>query len=228
MCDNWKRPPTEELSPEEFSKLPKSVTYVNVSGGEPFLRDDLAEIVHVLHKNLHRAKIDISTNGLLTDIIGDQMKEVLNVGARVGVRISVDGIGDRHDRVRGIKSAFEKTMDTINLLKEMGVKDLGIGCIASNYNLDQIKEVVKLAKKLKIEFMCCGVAQNSELTFSKNNKPIEDLEELKRQMEYMTREHMKTFSPRNWVRGYIDSGLYSFACKGSRKIPCYSGINFFS
>ena len=174
------------------------------------MRNDLADIIQVLHEHLG-AKIDISTNGFLTDNIKTQMEKILSIGAKVGVRISVDGIGDRHDQVRGVKGAFEKAMTSIKALQEMGVKDLGIGCVASNYNLDQISEVVKLAKNLKIEFMCAGVVQNSDLTFYRNNKSIQDLDELKRQLDYMAREHLKTFNPRNWVRAYIDSGLYSFS-----------------
>jgi MoaA/NifB/PqqE/SkfB family radical SAM enzyme len=227
MCDNWKRPLTEEMKPEEYSKLPKSVRYINVSGGEPFLRDDVPQIIRVLDKSLNRPKIDISTNGLLTDRIIPQMGEIKKIHARLGVRLSVDGIGERHDQVRGIKGAFDRVMATVKALKEMGFKDIGIGSVASNYNVDQITNVVKLAKSLNVEFMCCGVAQNSELTFSKSNKPIQNLSELKLQIDYMTREHMKTFKPRNWVRGYIDSGLYSFAYKGHREIHCSAGITFF-
>jgi radical SAM protein with 4Fe4S-binding SPASM domain len=227
MCDNWKRPPTEELAPEEFSKLPKSLRYINLSGGEPFLRDDLAEIVQVLHTSLNKPKIDISTNGFLTDKIEVQMKKILSIGARVGVRISVDGIGARHDQVRGTKGAYDKAIASVKLLQKMGLKDLGIGCVASNYNIDQLQEVVKLAKRLKVDFMCAGVVQNSELTFSKNNKPIQDLAELKRQLDYVATEQLKTFSPRNWVRAYIGSGLYYFASTGTRKIPCSAGISFF-
>jgi len=68
MCNIWKHPtkPDEEIKPETLEKLPR-LDFCNVTGGEPFLRDDILDIVDVIKKKSNR--VVISTNGYLTDRI---------------------------------------------------------------------------------------------------------------------------------------------------------------
>ena len=65
MCNRYKAPskPEEEISIETIKKLPK-MYFTNITGGEPFIRTDLKDIVRELYKKSDR--IVISTNGLLT------------------------------------------------------------------------------------------------------------------------------------------------------------------
>jgi len=226
MCDVWRKPPGQELKPQDYSRLPKSIKYINITGGEPFLRDDLADVIRVMHESCLTPKMDISTNGLLPARIEQQMKEILKIGAKVGVRVSVDGIGEHHDKVRGVENAFDKAMASVHILKEMGLKDIGIAYTATNYNIDQLQPTANLAKKLEVQFTCCGIAHNSEVYFSERNKPIENLEELRRQTVWLTREHLKSRHPTDWARAYVDSGNYYFAATGKRSIPCFAGTDF--
>ena len=68
MCNRYKAPsrPEEELSLETIKKLP-SMYFTNITGGEPFIRQDLEEIVEELYR--HSDRIVISTNGFFTDRI---------------------------------------------------------------------------------------------------------------------------------------------------------------
>jgi radical SAM protein with 4Fe4S-binding SPASM domain len=227
MCDIWRKPSGEELTPQDYSRLPKSLKYINISGGEPFLRDDLADIVWVMHESCLAPKIDISTNGLLPDRIGHYIKEILRTKAKVGVRVSLDGIGKRHDEIRGIVGAFEKVMTSVNILKEAGLTDIGLAYTATYNNVDQLQPVAELAKKINVQFTCCGTAHNSKIYFSEDNKTIKDLEGLKKQTTWFAREHLKSFLPADWARAYVNSGIYYFASTGKRKIPCFAGTDFF-
>jgi radical SAM protein with 4Fe4S-binding SPASM domain len=227
MCDIWQKPAGQELKPQDYSRLPKSIKYINITGGEPFLRDDLPDIVRVMYESCLAPKMDISTNGLLPARIEQQVKEIFKIGAKVGVRVSVDGIGKRHDEVRGIEGAFDKAIASVHILKEIGLKDIGIAYTATNYNIDQLQPVADLAKKLKVQFTCNGIAQNSEIYFGQPNQPIENQEELRKQTAWLTREHLKSSHPTDWVRAYVDSGNYYFAATGKRGIPCFAGTDFF-
>ena len=70
MCNRYKAPskPEEEISIETIKKLPK-MYFTNITGGEPFIRTDLKDIVRELYKKSDR--IVISTNGFFTDRIVD-------------------------------------------------------------------------------------------------------------------------------------------------------------
>ena len=75
MCNRYKAPskPEEEISIETIKKLPK-MYFTNITGGEPFIRTDLKDIVRELYKKSDR--IVISTNGFFTDRIVDLCKSV--------------------------------------------------------------------------------------------------------------------------------------------------------
>jgi MoaA/NifB/PqqE/SkfB family radical SAM enzyme len=104
MCDIWKQTPAErpELSPEDYRWLPASLRSINVSGGEPFLRDDLVEIVRVMREACPRARVVISTNGLATQ----RIVAAVPLMRDVAVRVSVDGVGEAHDTLRGVQGAW--------------------------------------------------------------------------------------------------------------------------
>ena len=81
MCNRYKAPskPEEEISIETIKKLPK-MYFTNITGGEPFIRTDLKDIVRELYKKSDR--IVISTNGFFTDRIVDLCKEFPQIGIR--------------------------------------------------------------------------------------------------------------------------------------------------
>ena len=93
MCNRYKAPskPEEEISIETIRKLPK-MYFTNITGGEPFIRTDLKDIVRELYKKSDR--IVISTNGFFTDRIVDLCKEF----PQIGIRISIEGLEQTNQR----------------------------------------------------------------------------------------------------------------------------------
>jgi MoaA/NifB/PqqE/SkfB family radical SAM enzyme len=226
MCDSWKREPGEELKPDEYSRLPKSLKFINISGGEPFLRDDLPQIIKVINENIG-SEICISSNGLATDRIERLMKEILKLKAKVRVMISIDGIGERHDEVRGVPGAFSRATATVEALKIMGLKDIGLAYLSTNQNVDQLMEVMNLSRKIKVDFTVVGTANSSKIALSPNNPQIDNLEELRRQYQRYVREQLKSYSVNKWGRAYYNSGTPYYAETGKRQIPCFAGSDFF-
>ena len=84
MCNRYKVParPEEEITLETIRKLPE-MYFTNITGGEPFIREDLKDIVRELQKKSNR--IVISTNGFFTDRIVDLCREFPNVGIRITI-----------------------------------------------------------------------------------------------------------------------------------------------
>ena len=100
MCNRYKAPskPEEEISLETIRKLPP-MYFTNITGGEPFIRTDLKDIVRELRKKSDR--IVISTNGFFTDRILDLCKEFPDIG----IRISIEGL----DAKPGMQSTIART-----------------------------------------------------------------------------------------------------------------------
>jgi len=88
MCHTWKYPSRreQEITIEDIEKLPSNLEYVNITGGEPTLRDDLVDIVGVLSKKAR--KVEISTNGYFTN----RLVEVAKKYTDIRIRVSVEGL----------------------------------------------------------------------------------------------------------------------------------------
>lgn len=102
--------------------------FTNITGGEPFIRTDLKDIVRELYKKSDR--IVISTNGFFTDRIVDLCKEFPNIG----IRISIEGLEETNNKIRGLDDGFNRGYTTLQKLVEMGMKDVGFGMTVQDAN----------------------------------------------------------------------------------------------
>ena len=114
------------------------------TGGEPFLRKDLLDIAMIYNKAGVK-HFQINTNGILTDKIVDFSKELLRKNIAFKFAISIDGLEQTHNNIRNMPGAFQKTTQTIKILKEMGV-DVGIIMTINKLNYKEVGEVVRYFK----------------------------------------------------------------------------------
>lgn len=150
MCDIWKRKSGRGLSPEIYKKLPKSLRDIDITGGKPFLRNDLVEIIKVIKNTCPKARILITTNGLLTEKITRNVKEVLNLGPkRLIISIAMDGPARVHDQLRGIKGNWKRAVATYKELKKLRSKrfDCFFGMTLSGKNYQLIEETYQELRK---------------------------------------------------------------------------------
>ena len=142
----------KELSIKEIEQVSKSMgrfLYLSLTGGEPFIREDLDQIIKIFHKNNGVNTIAISTNASLTTPTVKVVKSVLEDPScdtlNLVVNISLDGLREEHDKVRKLKGNFDMAMKTYNLLKEIKKKhpnlSLGIRMTYHALNQDKINEV---------------------------------------------------------------------------------------
>lgn len=108
MCDIWKNKTQSEMDPDEYLKLPSSLKRIGISGGEPYLRDDLPEIVKVCKGKNPNAQIFIYTNGLLPDRIEKISPKIVEYDRNIGIAVSLDGFSETHERIRGAKVVLIK------------------------------------------------------------------------------------------------------------------------
>ena len=108
MCDIWQHPTekSKELQPKELEILP-DVKFVNITGGEPFIREDLDEIVDVLFTKSPR--VVVSTSGWFEERIIKLAEKFPNIG----IRISIEGLSQKNDELRGRQGGFDKGLRTL-------------------------------------------------------------------------------------------------------------------
>lgn len=110
----------QELTLAEIERLADGIGplgHLSLTGGEPFLRTDLPEIVAAFYRNGVRA-FSISTNGSLPERIAADLPRILAAAprARFILTLSYDGLGEHHDRLRGLPGLFAKAERSLDLL----------------------------------------------------------------------------------------------------------------
>lgn len=110
-----------ELSIEEIEKISRSLgnlLWVLFSGGEIFLREDIAEISSIFYENNKPLALTYPTNGLLPELIKEKTEKILKLCKEsvVVVKLSLDGVGEAHDALRHMPGNFEKLMQTYRSL----------------------------------------------------------------------------------------------------------------
>ena len=228
MCNIWQIKDFPEMAPEAYLRLPKSLKDVNISGGEPFLRKDLSEIVHYAKQACPKANITISTNGFLNDTIKKELPKILNKCPDVGISVSIDGIGDMHEKVRQIPNAWPKVLETIRYCRDVAkIKDLKLAFTLNDVNYKQLKLAYEWSKKLKVGFTM-AVAHSSDIYFGKKQANLNFKHEyVHKQFKHIIDELTASFNPKDWARAYFIDGLYKISQGKARPLESYAGQDFF-
>jgi len=120
------------------------------SGGEPLLRDDLIEITRLFYHNNKPSIILIPTNGLLPGRTRAVVEQILQdcPKSTVVVKLSIDGPGELHDRLRCVEGAFDRTMETYELLapllREYSNFELGVNTVFCADNQDRMDDIIDI------------------------------------------------------------------------------------
>jgi len=141
MCNIWHQSDRPELAIEEIEEMLKdplfqTIEYVILTGGEPTLRNDLGEIAKLLVKYCKNLRtIGLTTNGLIPTRVIPACEEIVEACKGTNITfdcsVSLDGLNEYHDKVRGVKKAFEKTVKTLFMLNELQ-KTLNFGLVTES------------------------------------------------------------------------------------------------
>lgn len=220
MCNIWQYPtnPEEELEPKYYEKVPH-VKFLNITGGEPFLRDDLEEILRIGRTKADR--ICISTNGYFTEKVVALAKKFPDVG----VRISLEGLPSANDELRGIPDGFDHGLRTLLQLHRLGLKDIGFGITVSDRNAKDLMELYELAEWLGVEFATAIV--HNGFYFHKWDNRIEKQQEIIEAFSELIDRQLKHRRPKNWFRAYFNHGIINRVKGNPRLLPCEMGTDIF-
>lgn len=220
MCNRYKAPskPEEEITVETIRKLPE-MYFTNITGGEPFIREDLKDIVRELYKKSDR--IVISTNGFFTDRIVDLCREF----PQVGIRISIEGLEQTNNEIRGLDDGFNKGYTTLKTLVEMGMKDVGFGMTVQDKNAADLVPLYEISDKLNMEFATASL--HNSFYFVESNNIIRDRLMVAENFEKLINRLLESNSPKKWFRAYFNHGLINYIFSQKRLLPCDMSFDTF-
>lgn len=220
MCNRYKVPskPEEEISLETIRKLPE-MYFTNITGGEPFIRDDLKDIVRELYKKSDR--IVISTNGFFTDKIVDLCKEF----PQIGIRISIEGLEQTNNEIRGLEDGYNRGYTTLKKLVDMGMQDVGFGMTVQDRNAADLVPLYNISDELGMEFATASL--HNSFYFVESHNIIKDRLAVAKNFEDLINRLLESNSPKKWFRAYFNHGLINYIFSQKRLLPCDMSFDTF-
>ena len=176
-CNIYKKN-AKQLSIEEYDKIfrniGKSPYWITFSGGEPFLRKDIVEIVNTIYDRSKPKIINIPTNGILTKKIVSDVQKIARHCRKssIIINVSIDGIGYQHDDIRNVEGCFEKVTNTFENLKNLKMKNLSVGIhtVVSNFNVNDFARISSMLMAMEPDSYITEIAeQRVELGTMKSN-----------------------------------------------------------
>jgi len=150
-----------DLSLGEFKKISENMGNISVlllSGGEPFLRKDLADICGTFIKNNKVDMLSIPTNGYMPKEIAAAAEKLASrfPGTAISINPSLDGMKKRHDEIRGVEGSFYQAIETIkeleNIKKIYRNIQIVVNSVINKDNVDSLKELAAYLTHFNIDY----------------------------------------------------------------------------
>jgi len=165
MCNIWRMPPRHEMTIDEFATVMADPIFdgierLTVVGGETTLRADLIDLTRMFVERMPKLKsLSTITNGFLPERALTNTKAMLAMteprGIGFSISVSLEGLGEDHDRIRGVKGAFDKvvqTLDNLQTLQQQHKFWMGVGYTLMHQNLHQARKFQQWAKERGLNY----------------------------------------------------------------------------
>ena len=224
-----------------FTKLGR-IYFFNISGGEPFLRRDLPEIIRLACQYLKPRIIHVPTNAIASERIRDltiQSCEIINrydPKVPFTVKPSIDGVGELHDEIRGVKGNFKQIKKTISYLKDLEKEypnfHLELGTVISNFNIDHLTEIENYVHRLGVQSYRNEIAEQRTEFFNLEDPITPEASIYEALIEGFTKKIRNNISKKKELAKITESlrlVYYDLVVRILREqkqvIPCYGGIS---
>jgi len=182
-CNIWKIYKTNpkllenELKLNEISDVFTNSRYlrrlysIGITGGEPFLRKDIVDLLGFFVELYPQIRLNIVTNGVSPKLIEKRLRNFIKnyrfAIENLSITISLDGIGKIHDKIRGIQGNYENVLKTIHHIKNLGIDKISLSFTITPQNYHQLMPVYELSKRMGVGL---GVqfAQTSAIYYGNN------------------------------------------------------------
>lgn len=248
FCNIWERyverPKLyeQELSSEQICKLLldnrhflKSIRRVYISGGEPFLKNGLEDILRCIHRISPRVVIGIVTNGLQPERIARTIKNIVEDVPINAISVSLDGMRETNDILRGA-GGFDRAIKTIEKLSTLGEEynfTVSIGFTIGPQNYKELMDIYELSKRMNASFICRSVHISNYYYNTDQNFQFDDdaITEIALTLRKIANDRMPAFSD-GWLTSKLEHNLFSFYLNGIKtyledpshmRVPCFFG-----
>jgi MoaA/NifB/PqqE/SkfB family radical SAM enzyme len=241
--DEPEKAQTELTLPEierVFRSMPPTF-FFNVSGGEPFLRDDLPQIVELAAIHLRPAVVHVPTNGLAVEKVLRGTVAILESLRRVApgttltLKPSLDGLGPDHDELRGVPGNFDRVRELLAALVPLRARHpelhVGLGTVVSAFNAERLQEIAGFVEAIDVDSYISEVAGVRSEMFNTRGGITPDADRYERAMVGFRRSTLALLRER---RGLARLTLafrlqyYELAVRILRErrqvVPCHAGL----
>jgi MoaA/NifB/PqqE/SkfB family radical SAM enzyme len=169
-CTYWRTQSDDAISTLRAQQLMHETAaagfkYLRILGGEPLLRKDLFDILDEIPRQSF-SKVILATNGLLLH----QHADAVNRSCITNITVSLDGIAETNDQLRGLKGYFQTVLRNLELIEGKRIK---IASIATKYLANEIGDMIRLCRERGYDYDIC--LPNRALPFSSTDDELDDL-----------------------------------------------------
>ncbi|MEP7015316.1 MAG: radical SAM protein [Verrucomicrobiota bacterium] len=167
-CNIWKKR-EDELTIDEWDKtlasLGRTPFWITISGGEPLMYPHVVDLATLAYKHCRPGIINIPTNALLRTI-PEKVERIARAcpESQLIINLSLDGIGEKHDAVRGVPGNFKKFEERLEellaLRKRLPNLTVGIHSVVSVFNVDQLSELTAYADRSGADQFITEIAES--------------------------------------------------------------------
>jgi MoaA/NifB/PqqE/SkfB family radical SAM enzyme/polysaccharide pyruvyl transferase WcaK-like protein len=228
MCDVWKNPKDQHFSKSNArniveSKEFRSVNHIGLSGGEPYLNPNIIDIVNTLCELKSLNSISITSHGFnferITRILPKLEKICRSRSIRLICNYSIDGIGEKHDEIRGVPGGFAKTEKAILFSKGLGLEVIA-QCTLQNSNLYNALEINDWCITNNVP---CQFRVATEIARLKNKKSIQRVQLDKEKYDFLI-DFLESDEIKKSAKNFRQQVFYYFLAKqlstSVRHNPC--------
>ncbi len=231
-CNIWQRRPTDELTTAEiltFVRENPAPSWLDVTGGEIFLREDVTEIFDAIVESWRDLFIlHFPTNGFLTNqIVALAERLTKSRVPHVIVTVSIDGDEALNDEVRGIKGGFRRQVDTYNALRRIDGVRAVVGMTLSRFNVGHVERTFDAIRAacpgLEMSDFHLNFAQVSDHYYANaEDAVVAPRDAAIRDLRWYRAQRKSGRTPADWVEGRFLGELESYLQTGRTPMPCHS------
>ncbi|MBN1262730.1 MAG: radical SAM protein [Candidatus Pacebacteria bacterium] len=231
LCRIWQKKFQREMGLAEISRFFREndfFNWIDLTGGEVFLREDLLEIIKVIlltQKKLYF--LHLPTNGRLSNKIETAIREILALGPpRLIISIALDGPPEIHDRLRGVKGSWREAVRTYQLLQKIKSKRFnccfGMTLWGKNAHLIEktyraLKKEIPALRKKELHFNLAHRSEhyyaNSRVDLGLNKTLVKNLNEFRKCQGF-------SFKPFFFIEALYQKGIGDYLKNGRPPLPC--------
>lgn len=220
--------PKRDMKLESYQKIGRDVGplfWLDIGGGEPFLRKDLAEIVSAFDVNV----VQIPSNGSLPKLMVEQLRRMRRESNRdIVISLSVDGTRETHDEIRGQQGSWDQLWDTMAELRQ--IEGIYVKCLSvlQNGNSHQILEMMEAVREKGPDFHSVILFRGEGIDENVSLPPMDRLRELGPEIFKIQESYgygSNAFAAhflRNFHR-YVWNVSLDILEQERQVIPCYAG-----